>query len=191
MISNKGMKIDEGLIIEQMKSPKTREEGLRMLMSAYQSRLCWHIRRLVVQHDDAQDLLQDTFVKVYHNFDKFKGGSQLYTWLYRIATNEALQHLNKIKKMKLTDEGAEYYLQNAVAENAKHDAEELEIMLQKAIQCLPEKQRLVFTLKYYDDLPYEEMSKILDMSVGTLKTNYHYAKEKVTEYLRQNIEEFE
>lgn len=185
------MKTDEGLIIEKMKSPKTREQGLRMMMDAFQSRLYWHIRRLVIQHDDAQDILQDTFIKSYHNFDKFKGDSQLYTWLYRIATNEALQHLNKVKKMQKADEGAEYYLENAVAENSRQDAEQVEILLQKAIQSLPEKQRLVFTMKYYDDLPYEEMSKILDMSVGTLKTNYHYAKEKVTEYLQNNIEEFE
>ncbi|NAW50847.1 sigma-70 family RNA polymerase sigma factor [Elizabethkingia argentiflava] len=182
------MKIDEGLMIQKMKSPKYYQEGLRMIMDAYQSRLYWHIRRLVVRHDDAQDVLQDTFVKAYCNFDKFKGESQLYTWLYRIATNEALQHINKIKKMQLTDHAAEYYLQNAVIENVKNNAEELDILLQKAIQSLPEKQRLVFTLKYYDDLPYEEISKVLGLSVGSLKTNYHYAKEKVRAYLLQNIE---
>ncbi|QCX53143.1 RNA polymerase sigma factor [Elizabethkingia sp. JS20170427COW] len=183
------MKAEESIIIQKMKAPHTREQGLKLLMDTYQTRLYWHIRRLVVNHDDAQDLLQDTFVKVYRNFDNFKEESQLYTWIYRIATNEALQHLNKIKKMQKTDEGVETYLQNAVADNLQHDATQIEVLLQKAIQSLSEKQKLVFNLKYYEDLPYEELSKILDMSVGTLKTNYHYAKEKVTLYIQQHLEE--
>ncbi len=180
------MKTDDSLIIEKMKNPKTQSQGLQLMMDAFQTRLYWHIRRLVVDHADAQDVLQETFIKAYSNFGKFKAESMLYTWLYRIATNEALQHLNKLKRMQKTDEGTDIYLRNAVAENAKHDAEAIEILLQQAIQTLPEKQKLVFTIKYYDDLPYEEMSKILDMSVGTLKTNYHYAKEKVTQYLKEH-----
>lgn len=183
------MKIDDDVILDKMKSTKTREEGLQLMMDAYQSRLYWHIRRLVVYHEDTQDLLQDTFIKAYQNFTKFKGNSKIYTWLYRIATNEALQHLNKAKRMQNADEGTEYHLQNAVAENAKYGAEQIEILLQQAIHSLPEKQKLVFTIRYYDELPYEEIAKILDMTVGTLKTNYHYAKEKITEYIREHSED--
>ncbi|MBF8457942.1 sigma-70 family RNA polymerase sigma factor [Kaistella sp. G5-32] len=183
------MKINETEIIELMSSEKTREKGVRSMMDAYQSRLYWHIRRLIVDHDLAQDVLQDTFIKAYQNFHQFKQDSQLYTWLYRIATNEALQQLNKMKKMQKSDEGSEYHLQNLVAENVTADADEIQILLQKAIQSLPEKQKLVFTLRYYEDLPYEEISKIVDMSVGTLKTNYHYAKQKVEEYIKLNYTE--
>lgn len=183
------MKIKDAEIIAMMSEERSREKGLRTLMDAYQSRLYWHIRRLIVDHDLAQDVLQETFIKTYQNFHQFKQDSQLYTWLYRIATNEALQQLNKMKKMQKTDEDADYYMQNLVADNAGTDADEIQLLLQRAIQSLPEKQRLVFTMRYYDDLPYEEMSKILDMSVGTLKTNYHYAKQNIEDYIKENYEE--
>ena len=181
------MKINETEIIELMSSEKTREKGVRSMMDAYQSRLYWHIRRLIVDHDLAQDVLQDTFIKADQNFHQFKQDSQLYTWLYRIATNESLQQLNKLKKMQKSEEGSDFHLQNLVAENVSAEADEIQILLQKAIQSLPEKQKLVFTLRYYDDLPYEEISKIVDMSVGTLKTNYHYAKQKVEDYIKLNF----
>ncbi len=183
------MKIQESEIIELMSSEKTREKGVRQMMDAYQSRLYWHIRRIVVDHDLAQDTLQDTFIKAYQNFHQFKQDSQLYTWLYRIATNESLQQLKKSKRMQKSDEETEHHLQNLVADNVSAEAEEIQVLLQKAIQSLPEKQKLVFTMRYYDDLPYEEISKILDMSVGTLKTNYHYAKQKVEDYIKANYTE--
>lgn len=180
------MKIKEEEIIQLMSGEKSRDKGVRLMMDAYQSRLYWHIRRLVVDHDLAEDVLQDTFIKAYQNFHQFKQDSMLYTWLYRIATNESLQQLNKKKRMQKSDQDAEYHLQNLVADNVSSDAEEIQILLQKAIQALPEKQKLVFTMRYYDDLPYEEISKIVEMSVGTLKTNYHYAKQKVEEYIKEN-----
>ena len=183
------MKCKDDEIISLMLQPNSSEKGLRAMMDTYQSRLYWHIRRLIVQHDLAQDVLQDTFIKAYNNFGQFKQDSKLYTWLYRIATNEALQQLAKLKKMQKTDEDAEYYMQNLVAQNAEHDAEEIQILLQKAIHSLPEKQKLVFNMRYYEDLPYEEISKILDMSVGTLKTNYHYAKQKIEDYIKSNYTE--
>ncbi|MBD8017375.1 MULTISPECIES: RNA polymerase sigma factor [Kaistella] len=183
------MKIKEEEIIRLMSSEKSREKGVRLMMDAYQSRLYWHIRRIIVDHNLAQDVLQDTFIKAYQNFHQFKQDSQLYTWLYRIATNESLQQLNKLKRMQKTDEDPDYHLQNMVADNAAPDAEDIQILLQKAIHSLPEKQKLVFTMRYYDDLPYEELSKILDMSVGTLKTNYHYAKQKVEDFIKQNYNE--
>lgn len=182
------MKIKDAEIITLMQNPRTREKGVRALMDAYQSRLYWHIRRIIVDGDLAQDTLQETFIKAYQNFHQFKNDSQLYTWLYRIATNEALQQVNKLKKMQKTDEDSEYYMQNLVADNVSSDAEEIQTLLQNAIQSLPEKQKLVFMMRYYDDLPYEEISKIVDMSVGTLKTNYHYAKQKIEEYIKENYE---
>ena len=185
------MKVTEKEIIEWMSHPRSQEKGLRALMDTHQSRLYWHIRRLIVDHSLAQDVLQDTFIKAFQNFHQFKKESKLYTWLYRIATNEALQQLNKMKKMQKTDEDAEYHLQNLTAENASATGEEIEIILQKAIHMLPDKQKLVFTLRYYDELPYEEISNILEMSVGTCKTNYHYAKQKIEEYIKTNAEEIE
>ena len=183
------MKIQETEIIELMSSEKSREKGVRLMMDAYQSRLYWHIRRFVVDHDLAQDILQDTFIKAYQNFHQFKQESQLYTWLYRIATNESLQQLNKMKKMQKSDEEVTSHLQNLVADNVQPSADEIQVLLQNAINTLPEKQKLVFNMRYYEDIPYEEISQILDMSVGTLKTNYHYAKQKVEEYLKQNYTE--
>lgn len=184
------MKSQDAEIIMMMSENGTREKGIRRMMDAYQSRLYWHIRRFVIDHEAAQDVLQDTFIKAYQNFNQFKQGSQLYTWLYRIATNEALQQINKMKKMqKPGPEESEAHLQSIVAENVSADADEIQALLQKAIQTLPEKQRLVFNMRYYDELPYEEMSSILDMSVGTLKTNYHYAKQKVEDYIKQNYED--
>ena len=184
------MKVKDEDIIHLMQSPENQEKGLRMMMDAYQSRLYWHIRRLVDDEDAAKDVLQETFIKVYQNFSQFKKDSQLYTWLYRIASNEALQHLNKVKKMQKTEQDADIYLENQKAENSGRNADEIELLLQDAIQKLPEKQRMVFTLRYYDDLPYEEISKILDMSVSTLKTNYHYAKSKIEQYILDHSEEF-
>ena len=183
------MKSKDKEIIDMMAEERTREKGLRLMMDAYQSRLYWHIRRFVVDHDLSQDILQETFIKAYQNFHQFKQDSQLYTWLYRIATNESLQQINKNKKMQKADDEAGAYLENIPAESVNADAEEIQLLLQNAIQTLPEKQRLVFNMRYYEDLPYEEMSKILDMSVGTLKTNYHYAKQKIEDYIKENYEE--
>ena len=183
------MKSQEAEIIQLMSSEKSRNKGVQKMMDAYQSRLYWHIRRFVVDHQLTQDILQDTFIKAYQNFHQFKQESQLYTWLYRIATNESLQQIKKLKRMQKSDEEVTSHLQNLVAENLQPEAEEIQILLQKAIQTLPEKQKLVFNMRYYDDLPYEEISQILDMSVGTLKTNYHYAKQKVEEFIKQNYTE--
>lgn len=179
------MKSNESEIIRCMQDAKTQEKGLRMLMDAYQTRLYWHIRRLVVDHCVAQDVLQDTFVKVYQNFHQFKQESKLYTWLYRISTNEALQHLNKQNKMKMMDEDADYHLRNSIAP-LENEEDKIHLLLNEAIDKLPEKQKLVFNMRYFDDLPYEEISQIVDMSVGTLKTNYHYAKQKIEEYIIEN-----
>lgn len=132
------MKNKEQEIIEMMKDNRNQEKGLRLMMDTYQNQLYWHIRRMVILHDVAQDLLQETFIKAYHYFHQFKQESRLYTWLYRIATNEVLQYLNKANKMKKADNNVEYYIQNLVAEEAESNSEEIQILLQKAIQSLPE-----------------------------------------------------
>lgn len=184
------MKTKDEEIILLMQEKRSQERGLRMMMEVYQSKLYWHIRRLISDEDAAKDVLQETFIKVYQNFLQFKKDSQLYTWLYRIATNEALQYLNKNNKLKKVEGDAEVYLENQVADEKFKDADEIQKLLEEAVQKLPEKQRLVFNLRYYDDLPYEEISQILDMSVGTLKTNYHYAKDKIEQYILEHSEEF-
>lgn len=177
--------IDEE-ILALMLHQRSHEKGLRLMMDTYQSRLYWHVKRLMNDHALAQDILQDTFIKAYHNIEKFKKESQLYTWLYRIATNESLQQLNKMKKLQKADENAEYHLMNLVAESNENSSNEILEILEKAIQTLPEKQKLVFMMRYYDELSYEDISQIVDMSVGTLKTNYHYAKQKIEDYIKTN-----
>ena len=174
-------------IISLMQSPKEKEQCFHMLVRAYQSKLYWHIRRFLVIHEATEDTLQETFIKVYQNFNQFKKESKLYTWLYRIATNEALQQLEKIKKRHKTDDNITDFIHNMIDDNALPNADEIQIGLQKAIQSLPEKQKLVFSMRYYDEIPYDEMSKILDMSVGTLKTNYHYAKQKIEDFLQNHF----
>lgn len=183
------MEKDDSIIL-LMSEEKTQEKGLKIMMDTYQSRLYWYIRRIIVDEDLAKDILQETFIKAYRNFHQFKKESKLYTWLYRIASNEALQQFNKMSKMQKVDTDiAETYLESQIAEEEINE-EELQKLLEEAIQKLPEKQRMVFTLRYYDDLTYEEMSKILDMSVNTLKTNYHYARERVEQYILEHKEEF-
>lgn len=180
------MKTKDNDIIQLMKSPATQEQGMRLMMGEYQSRLYWHIRRMVADEDWAKDILQEVFIKAFQNFGKFKGESQLYTWLYKIATNEALKTLEKIKKMPKE----EMEIQTEKASFGEKNAEEIQELLGQAIAQLPEKQRAVFSLRYYDDLPYEEIGEILEMSVGTLKTNYHYAKQKIEQYIIEHAEEF-
>ncbi|WKS95208.1 RNA polymerase sigma factor [Riemerella columbina] len=177
------MDIVENEIISLMNTPEHQEKGLRKMMDAFQERLYWHIRRLVVSHDTAQDVLQETFIKAYQNFSQFKKESKLYTWLYRIATNEALQELRKMQRKLQNESTLVDEMHHLVSNHTPHDADEVQRLLQQAIHTLPEKQKIVFTLRYYDDLPYEELSKMLNMSVGTLKTNYHYAKQKIEDYI--------
>lgn len=182
------MKETDDEILALMRDKRSHEKGLRLLMATYQSRLYWHLRRLLNDHHLAEDVLQDSFIKAYQNIEKFKEESSLYTWLYRIATNEGLQQLNKLKKLQKADENAEYHLMNLVAENEVTEGAKILEILEQAIQILPEKQKLVFMLRYYNELSYEEIAAVVDQSVGTLKTNYHYAKQKVEAYIKLNSE---
>lgn len=164
----------------------TREKGFTAIVKKYQEKLYWHIRRMVIEHADADDVLQNTFIKVWKGLENFREDSQLYTWLYRIATNETLSFLEKQKRTASVslDEMAPY-LENKIKSDSNFNANKLEWRLQLAIQELPEKQRLVFNLRYYDALPYEAMSKILETSEGALKASYHHAAKKIEAFLKK------
>jgi len=158
--------------------------GFRLLVETYSKRLYWHIRRLVILHEDADDALQNTFISAWKNIGNFRNESALYTWLYTIATNEALTLINKRKRnsaVSLDDIGS--YLANSLEGSTWFDGDEAQVKLQNAIIQLPEKQRIVFNLRYFDEMPYEEMSKVLGTSEGALKASYHHAVKKIEEML--------
>ena len=163
------------------------EQGFRMLVEKYQSSIYWHIRRMVISHEDAQDVLQDTFIRIFRAMDNFREESSLSTWIYRIATNECLRFLNRRKEQALSTEEVQEELMNKLMASDYVDYDNaMEVKFQQAILQLPEKQRLLFKLSYYDELKYEEISRITDTRVETLKSNYHFAKEKIKEYMINN-----
>ncbi len=176
--------IVEETLVAELKDKHTQAKAFEVLVNAYKERLYWHIRRIVLDHDDADDVLQNTFIKVYRNIDGFKGESKLYSWMYRIATNESLTFLNqKSKKLGITNQE----LQETLVENLESDVyfegDAIQLKLQKALATLPEKQKLVFTMKYFQEMKYEEISEILETSVGGLKASYHLAVKKIESYL--------
>ena len=163
------------------------ESGFRMLVEKFQSPMYWHIRRLSVSHDDAEDVLQETFIKIFRHLDDFRAESSLSTWIYRIATNECLRFLNRRKEEAVSTEEVQAELMNKLMASEYVDYDNaMEVKFQQAILTLPEKQRLVFNLRYYDELKYEEISRITDTKVETLKANYYFAKEKIKEYMTNN-----
>jgi RNA polymerase sigma-70 factor (ECF subfamily) len=173
----------DSALLALMNNPASKDRGFMQLMETYQKPLYWHIRRLVVSHEDAEDILQETFINVYRFVGSFKGESRIFTWLYRIATNECIKHFRKNKNWL---KKAEAITEKMLGDFTGNDTEDGEVMLvkfQQAILQLPEKQKVVFNLRYYNELSYEEISQITDSSVGTLKTNYHYASEKIKQYL--------
>jgi RNA polymerase sigma factor (sigma-70 family) len=163
----------------------TREQGFTQLVKKYQEKIYWHIRRMVIDHADADDVLQNTLIKIWKGLENFREESQLFTWLYRIATNETLSFLaqQQRKATQSLDEITES-LANKVKADIHFNANQLEWRLQLAIQELPEKQRVVFHLRYYDAMPYEEMSKVLDTSEGALKASYHHAAKKIEAFIK-------
>lgn len=170
---------EEELLL-QLKQPKKRGAAFSIVVRTYQERLYWHIRKIVLSHDDANDVLQNTFMKAWNGIDNFRGDSQLSTWLYRIATNESLTFLSS-KRMRCQnsiDDVEDGLLQNLQADTY-FNGNDIQMKLQKAILTLPEKQRLVFNMKYFDDITYEEMEAILGTTVGALKASYHYAVKKI------------
>ena len=159
-------------------------KGFNLVVEKYSSRLYWHIRRLVILHEDADDALQNTFMNAWKNIGEFRNESSLYTWLYKIATNESLSIINKRKRnsaVSLDDIGS--YFASSAEGSTWFDGDEAEIKLQNAILNLPEKQRIVFNLKYFDDMTYHEMSKVLKTSEGALKASYHHAVKKIEKIL--------
>ena len=154
-------------------------------MSQYKERTYWHIRRILLDHEDANDIVQDTFVKVWKNLDSFRGDSSLFSWIYRIATNESLNFLRKMKnKSTVPIDKVEYLLVNKLDDNSMMSGDEIERKLQHSLLKLPEKQRLVFNMRYFEDLKYQEISDILGTSVGGLKASYHHAIKKIEENLK-------
>lgn len=166
--------------MELLRSEQTFERGFRLLMSQYRERLYWHIRRIVVAHEDADDVLQNTFIKVYRGILQFEGKSKLFTWLYRIATNEALTHLQSQSRRKSSslDDTANLF-SNRLKADTWFDGDAVQAKLISAIAELPDKQKQVFNLRYYDEMPYEEMSQLLNTSVGALKASFHHATKKI------------
>jgi len=181
------MILDDGELLRLFRQEKTRESAFTDIIKKYQEKLYWHIRRMVVGHEDANDVLQNVFIKVWKALDGFREDSQLYTWLYRIATNESLTFLEQQKrKGSVSFDDVESGLSNKIKADDGFDAKKLEWKLQLAIQQLPEKQRLVFNLRYYDEMPYEQMSRVLETSEGALKASYHHAAKKIEEFIRNS-----
>jgi len=176
--------IDDHILVASFKNESTREKAFTDLVTKYQERLYWHIRRMVIEHEDTNDILQNMFIKVWKNLAEFREESNLYTWLYRIATNETLTWLEQQKKrtsVSLSDNESAF-AEKLVAQKG-FDSNKIEWRLQQAIQSLPEKQKLVFNLRYYDEMPYDEMANVLGTSAGALKASYHHAVKKVQAYL--------
>ena len=163
------------------------ERGFRLLVEHFKSPIYWHIRRMVVSHEDAEDVLQETFIRIYRYINDFRKESSLSTWIYRIATNECSRFLNRRKELAVSTEEVQEELMNKLMDSEYVDYDNaMEVKFQQAILTLPEKQRLVFNLRYYDELKYEEISRITDTKVETLKANYYFAKEKIKEYMINN-----
>ena len=171
---------------QMLRNPAQRNEGFRCLMKQYGQTLYWHIRRIVVGHDDAEDVLQETCIKVLDGIGSFKGDGPLLTWLYRVATNEALQHLRRQTHLFQSIDSLGETLTSKLRAEAVLDGNELETMFQQALLTLPTQQRIAFNLRYYDELSYEEIARITGKNIASLKTNYHYATQRVKNYIKEH-----
>lgn len=179
--------IEEAKLLEQLKSENQKDKGFKALITQYKEPLYWHIRNIVKSHDDTDDVLQNTFIKVFRNIHNFKGDSKLYSWMYRIATNESLTFINKnAKRLQTSNEEMKQFAINNLATDVYFEGDVIQLKLQKAIATLPEKQQLVFNMKYFQELKYKDMSDILETSEGALKATYHIAIKKIEAYLTKN-----
>ena len=179
--------IDEIALVEELQNIQTKEKAFRILIKEYKERLYWHIRRIVISHDDADDVLQNTFIKVFKGIDNFKQDSKLYSWMYRIATNESITFINKRareRNINITE------MKQKLVSNLQSDkwfsGNDIELILQEAVATLPEKQQLVFNMKYFDHMKYQEISEILGTTVGGLKASYFHAVKKIENYIKKN-----
>jgi RNA polymerase sigma-70 factor (ECF subfamily) len=176
--------LEDKELLDKIRNPDTRNYGFNMLVRSYQQRVYWHVRKMVIDHDDADDLTQEVFIKIHKHIDGFREDAQLFTWIYRIATNECLSFLNRKKKrffLPIGDVTAELSGKLHSGDNLSGD--DIQIRLQKALLKLPDKQRVVFNMKYFEDLSYEEIAQITDTSVGALKASYHHAVKKIEDLL--------
>ncbi len=173
-------------ILGLLKDPASKDKGFLKLMDRYKEPIYWHIRRLVVSHEDAEDILQETFIQVYRHAGSFRGESRIFTWLYRIATNECTRYFRKTKRRVKNSGSMAEKMSLELSETDSESSKAILIKFQQAILQLPEKQKIVFNLRYYDELSYEDIGQILNSSVNSLKTNYHYASEKIKQYLIDN-----
>ena len=176
------MRLTDAEILAQFKQPETKEKAFRSLLMMYQEKLYYHVRRYVHNHEDANDILQNTCIKIWNAIDNFRGDAALYTWLYRIAGNEAITYINKSKRRNEIDIEQTSARYQAVSDSA--DANEMTAKLQFAIDSLPDKQKQVFIMRYYDEMPYEKIAEISETSVGALKASYHHAVKKIEEILK-------
>ncbi len=174
-------------ILDAFKEPKKRELAFRELVEAYQERVYWHVRKMVIVHDDANDVTQDVFIKVYKNLGGFRESSQLFTWIYRIATNEAISYIKKKQRKQAQSlDDVHHELENYLSSGHHFSGDEIQLRLQQSLLKLPEKQRLVFNMKYFDDLKYDQIAEITGTSVGALKASYHLAVKKLEQDLKED-----
>lgn len=183
---NQNTEIAQEQLRKMLASPQQREQGFRLLTKQYGKTLYWHIRRIVVSHDDAEDALQETFIKIFSSIDSFKGEGQLTSWMYRIATNEALSLLRRQTHLFQSIDSLAPTLTSRLQAETALDSHSAEVLFQKALLTLPTQQRIAFNLRYYDELSYDEIARITGKSTGTLKANYHYAVEKVKNYIKNH-----
>jgi RNA polymerase sigma-70 factor (ECF subfamily) len=177
----------DGELLQLFRTGSNPDYAFNLLVKKYQERLYWHIRKIVIRHEDADDVLQNTFLKVWKALPNFREESALFTWIYRIATNEALNHLRQARnKYLLPLVNVEQKLANSLESDEYFNGNELQLKLQKAILSLPEKQRIVFNMRYFEEMPYEEMSAILDTSEGALKASFHHAMKKIEKYISED-----
>lgn len=177
--------VDEITLVEQLQDVQTKEQAFRVLITEYKERLYWHIRKIVISHDDTDDVLQNTFIKIFKGIDSFKQDSKLYSWMYRIATNESITFLKKrAKERNVNISEINQELVTSLNSDEWFSGDEIQVILQKALSTLPEKQKLVFNMRYFDNMKYDDISKILDTSVGGLKASYFHAVRKIEDYIR-------
>ncbi|MBQ8098500.1 MAG: sigma-70 family RNA polymerase sigma factor [Bacteroidaceae bacterium] len=176
---------DDSIISQQLTQQSTRRTAFEQMVRKYTSQLYWQIRHIVIDHDDTNDVLQNTFIKAWTNIDNFRGDAKLSTWLYRIAVNESLTFLQK-KKLTINIDDPEASIANELESDPYFDGDETDRQLQQALQSLPEKQRLVFSMKYFQEMKYEEISEVLNTSVGALKASYHFAVEKIQKFFDEH-----
>ena len=175
-------------IVEQLRNPDTRRKAFTGVVEEYSEKLYWLIRKMVLSHDDANDILQNTFLKAWSNLENFRGEAKIFTWMYKIALNEAITFLNRQRAINCVSiDDADVFMLERLTGDEYFDGDSLQLKFEEAILSLPEKQRIVFQMKYHEEMKYEDMSDILGTSVGALKASYHHATKKIEAFLTNDI----